>query len=249
MVIDVLRATTVITRALQAGAADVIVCGEIDAAVQLAQSLQPRPLLCGERACQPIPGFDLGNSPAEYRRQRVAGRRLVMTTTNGTRAVLAANRFPRILAASFNNITATLDQIPPAGELTLLCAGTDGEVTEEDLLLAGALLDGLLRRDGRTIAGDGAASPTRSDEAYDGRRDGRTTASDGATPEAEARQMWLDHLASGQPLAERLAETTGGRNLVTAGYHDDIAACAEIDVATAVGIIDPSPPLHFRRII
>ncbi len=66
VVIDVLRATSVMATALAAGASQIVTCREISEAIVLASRITPRPLLCGERGCKPIDGFDLGNSPAEY---------------------------------------------------------------------------------------------------------------------------------------------------------------------------------------
>ena len=73
VVIDVLRATTTIVHALAAGASEVAPCEEIDDAKKLAKALGAKAVLSGEREGLPIPGFDLGNSPSEYTRERVAG--------------------------------------------------------------------------------------------------------------------------------------------------------------------------------
>lgn len=224
VVIDVLRATTVITRALWSGAAEVFVCAEIDEAIELAQRIDPRPLLCGERNCAPIEGFDLGNSPSEYQPVAVAGKSLVMTTTNGTRAVLAAEGYPRILAASFNNLAAVVRCLENQSEVSIICAGTDGVPTEEDLLLAGALLSAL---------------PTDS---------GSLALPEAGTPEREAWEWFRKHLSGSKTLAQRLAETRGGRNLVAAGYTQDIRECARIDSTTTIGIVDPDGPTRFRHI-
>jgi 2-phosphosulfolactate phosphatase len=214
VVIDVLRATTVITQAIQNGAAAVVICGEIDEAFRLAQST-PRPLLCGERACRPIDGFDLGNSPAEYTPHRVGGKQLVMTTTNGTRAAIAAVRFNTIYAASFNNLSAVVDALERESEITVLCAGTDGQVTDEDLLLAGAIV--------HRLRGEGLEASA-----------------------SDAVQLWEAHLASEQPLSLRLSETLGGKNLVAAGYYDDIALCAQIDTTTALPRVTATNPIRFH---
>ena len=120
VVIDVLRATSVITQALHAGAAEVVVCGEIEDAFERARRGDPPPLLCGERACKPIEGFDLGNSPSEYTDARVGGKTLVMTTTNGTRAVLAASGFERIYAACFNNLSAIVALLRGQPEVSII---------------------------------------------------------------------------------------------------------------------------------
>lgn len=221
--IDVLRATTVITRAIDAGAAAVAVCGEIDEALDLAAAAQPRPLLCGERLCQPIEGFDLGNSPAEYTPDRIAGKNLLMTTTNGTRAVLAAASFDVILAASFNNLSAVVRYVAGQPEVSLICAGTDGEPTEEDLLLAGAIVHML------------AVEAAAVDLAPLG------------PSEQEVLALWRDHLASGRSLAARLRTTLGAQNLLASGFAADIEACAAIDTSAALPLIDPRAGLVFRQ--
>lgn len=242
VVIDVLRATSVITQALHAGADEVVVCGEIDEAFALADSVQPRPLLCGERACKPIAGFDLGNSPGEYTAPRVGGKTLVMTTTNGTRAVLAAAGFERIVAACFNNLSAVVARLQDQPEVSIICAGTDGEPTDEDVLLAGAILHALLpespiapRSESKPAA---ASSDTRSELPKDANALGPS--------EAAALQLWQAHLDSGQSLAARLRQTLGGRNLVTAGYDRDIEVCAAIDTTAVVPTIAGGDRATFR---
>src|SRR4051794_36039557 len=87
-VVDVLRATTTIIHAIAGGAKEVIPCQEIDEAKQIASQIGPSAVLGGERGGEQIPGFDFGNSPLEYSRERIAGRTVVFTTTNGTRAML-----------------------------------------------------------------------------------------------------------------------------------------------------------------
>ena len=105
---DVLRATTVMVHALAAGCEAVIPCGEIDEAKEIAAGLPPgTALLAGERQGLPIPGFDLGNSPGEFTPEVCDGKTLVMTTTNGTRAILASLEAERVYIASFANLRAT----------------------------------------------------------------------------------------------------------------------------------------------
>lgn len=213
VVIDVLRATTVITQAIASGAAEVVVCGEIDQARALGNS-SPKPLLCGERACKPIDGFDLGNSPSEYQRDRVAGKRLVMTTTNGTRAAIAAAGFDTIYAASFSNLASVVSALASETEISIVCAGTDGEITDEDLLLAGAILDRL------AYTGDDVAA-------------------------SEVRTLWQSFQASGKSLAEYLGKTLGGRNLIAAGYQNDILFCAQVDSTTSLPTVKSRDPITF----
>ena len=145
VVIDLLRASTTICQALANGAAEVVPYLEI-ADAQVAASAAPdgeEIVLGGERGGQRIDGFDLGNSPAEYTRKAVAGKRVFLTTTNGTRALNHARLARRILVGSFVNLSAVADSIRDESRIDLLCAGTGGEETREDLLAAGALVDAI----------------------------------------------------------------------------------------------------------
>ena len=103
-------------------------------------------LLAGERQGLPIPGFDLGNSPGEFTPEVCRGKTLVMTTTNGTRAILASLEAERVYIASFANLRATSDEISVqflkkdhGHSVHIICAGTEGHISLEDSLLAGAL--------------------------------------------------------------------------------------------------------------
>lgn len=146
VVIDVLRATTAMSHALAAGCEAVIPCLEVEEAKAVAASLPPgTALLGGERGGLPIPGFDLGNSPGDYTPERCRGKTLVITTTNGTRAILASLDADRVLIASFANLAATARELlrelngDPPRPVHLVCAGTEGEISLEDTLFAGAL--------------------------------------------------------------------------------------------------------------
>ena len=113
VVVDVLRATTVMVHALAAGCEAVIPCAEIDEAKASRRrpAARARPCWRGEREGLPIPGFDLGNSPGDFTREVCRGKTLVMTTTNGTRAILASLEAERVYIASFANLRATSDEI------------------------------------------------------------------------------------------------------------------------------------------
>lgn len=220
VVVDALRATSVISVALGAGAKQIVVCSEIDDARALAQAFNftsPSPaLLCGERHCQPIPGFDLGNSPQEYSSLVVGGRTLMMTTTNGTRAIAAAQDCLQVFAGAFVNLSALARRLESVDELTIVCAGTDGQVTEEDVLFAGALVHRLSQ----------IHSVHELDE-----------------PARVAHQQWQQFLSSKRLLADVLAETRGGRNLVNVGFRADIDVCATIDRCQAVPQLVAKQPL------
>src|SRR5262245_61680075 len=111
VVVDVLRATTTIAHALAAGCAGVRPCATADEARRLAGSLPAgKVLLGGERDGKPLPGFDLGNSPGEYTPARCRDRTLVLTTTNGTRALLHCAAAERVLTAAFVHFSAVCEQ-------------------------------------------------------------------------------------------------------------------------------------------
>lgn len=154
IVFDVLRATSTLLHALAHGAEAVEPVADIPAALAR-RAGQADVLLAGERHGLRIDAsltggveFDLGNSPREFTAERVAGRRIVMTTTNGTRALHACTGAAAILAASFGNLGATarwLDRHPPS-RILLVCAGTLDHASFEDALAAGALADEIWNR-------------------------------------------------------------------------------------------------------
>jgi 2-phosphosulfolactate phosphatase len=154
VVFDVLRATTTMVTALASGAEAVIPVAGIPEALA-ARTLRPDLLLAGERDGLRIRAaltggvdFDLGNSPREFTPEKVAGRTIVMTTTNGTRALRACAGAGTVLAASFVNLSvmvAWLAAHNPA-HLLLVCAGTAEEPALEDVLAAGAVCEALWPR-------------------------------------------------------------------------------------------------------
>jgi phosphosulfolactate phosphohydrolase-like enzyme len=149
VVFDVLRATSTFVTALHNGAKAVIPVSEIAEALAIRQK-QPDVLLGGERDGVRIRAaqtggvdFDLGNSPREYTPEKVRGKTIVSTTTNGTRALRACVGAETILAASFLNLMATAEfikKIQPA-QIVLVCAGTYENGADEDVLTAGALCE------------------------------------------------------------------------------------------------------------
>jgi 2-phosphosulfolactate phosphatase len=135
VVIDVLRATSTITLALASGYERVLVAGSIDEAKTLRT---PERTLAGEVECARAPGFDLGNSPEETLEPR--GAELVLATTNGAPAIIAAAEVAdEVLVVSMLNLDAVLAQLVGREDVLLVCAGTDGEVSMEDVYLAGRL--------------------------------------------------------------------------------------------------------------
>jgi 2-phosphosulfolactate phosphatase len=112
VVIDVLRATTTIVHALAAGCTSVYPCLEVEEARRLADSLPAgKVLLAGERQGKPLEGFDLGNSPGQFTPQTCRDLAVVLTTTNGTRALIRAAGAARVLVAAFVNYSAVCEQL------------------------------------------------------------------------------------------------------------------------------------------
>ena len=216
MVIDVLRASTTIATALAHGAAAVRPVAGIEEARGLAAVLGAGTLLGGERGGVRIPGFDLGNSPLEYTPDRVAGKTIVITTTNGTAALHACREAREILVGALVNRTAVADEVRRlAGDsvpVHLVCAGTDGEITAEDVLAAGAILD--------------AAA-------------GSVEALDESAREAVAffrRVAAAVDVQSG--LVAEFRRSPGGSNLVDLGMEADLPVAAAIDSLAVVPRLD-----------
>src|SRR3954468_8932712 len=144
VVIDVLRATSTICQALASGAREVVPFLEIDDALAAAKSANRAEIvLGGERRGGKIPGFDVGNSPADYTPPRVAGKRVFITTTNGTRAMYHARLASRIVLGCFLNLSAIVAPIKEEMSIDILCAGTDGGETGDDILAAGSIVHSL----------------------------------------------------------------------------------------------------------
>ena len=199
IVIDVVRATSCIVEALASGARGVLPAISIEEAGRLRDSLGGGALLCGERQGLRIDGFDLGNSPAEFTREAVAGRHLVMTTTNGTRALMAAAGSDRIIAASFLNLGAVADAVRGDDAVVIVCAGKAGSFALDDTVCAGHILRRVL---------EGWTGPVAMDE--------------------RARAA-VDLAGLHEVSGDMLAGTEAGKALIDVGLGGDLALCASAD--------------------
>jgi 2-phosphosulfolactate phosphatase len=216
VVFDVLRATTSVAAALAAGVKEIRVFADVAGARAAAGRFgggTGAALLCGEENCLPPNGFDLGNSPRQFEQVRHGGRVAFLSTTNGTRAILAAGGASVILTGALVNATAVAHVAAAAGrDVTLLCAGTQGRVAMEDVLGAGAVMDGLAKLGPVTPASDVARM---------------------------ARDLFR---ARRHDLAPALAETRGGQNVLAAGLGPDIEFAAALDTLDVVGVVRGDPP-------
>ncbi len=226
VIIDILRASSTMITALQNGATRVIPCGTTDEAFRL-RDLSPQEsiLLGGERGGVKIQGFDFGNSPAEYNATAVAGRTVVFTTTNGTKAILKASAAATILIGSFLNRATIADRLRQEHRNThLICAGTDGIVTGEDVLFAGAIVDELIGYNAPESQNRVFAGWTLNDSAVMAWSLWRKTVADIAHGDAETPTREIT-----ERLALAMQNTQGGRNLVSLGYDSDINLCSQLD--------------------
>jgi 2-phosphosulfolactate phosphatase len=205
VVIDVLRATTTIVHALAAGCKEVRPVVDVAEARHLAADLPAgKTLLAGERGGVPLPGFDLGNSPREYTPKGCSGQILVMTTTNGTRAIARGAEADRVLIAAFVNFSAVCAQMRrDRRPVHILCAGYEGEPALEDTLLAGALVDCLCDEDNVRL-------------------------------NDSARLAWDAFENQSMVLPGAFEVARGGAHLLSLGFGDDLKAALQIDQFTLV---------------
>jgi 2-phosphosulfolactate phosphatase len=173
IVIDVIRATSTICQALAAGYERVLCAAEVEEAFALRDELGG--VLGGERGNVLVPGFDLGNSPREYVEPRDGG--LILTTTNGTRAIVsAAGRCERVLVASLLNLAAVVDAAREHGDdVLVVCAGVQGALALDDAFVAGRIVQdlGVERTDAAEAAARLASTWSGADEAFRASRSGR----------------------------------------------------------------------------
>jgi 2-phosphosulfolactate phosphatase len=208
VVIDVLRATSTIVAALASGARAIYPVASPDEAVRLGATLgREDTLLCGERRGLKIEGFHLGNSPGEFTAERVSGRRLVMSTTNGTRAFQAAAPASRILVGSLLNLGAAARAAASAEALVILCAGREDNFALDDAVCAGLLLERL-----EVLL----EAPPKLDDA------------------GRASRLLAQSV---EPDADFLRSVAGGEALVSIGLDEDVDHCARIDLHDIVPVM------------
>lgn len=207
VVIDVLRATTMIAALLDAGARAVRTKADVDQA-RAVRERDPTVLLGGERHGLPCDGFDMGNSPVRIDHAAVRGREVVMTTTNGTRAIDRVSGAGVCLLLSLTNLDAVAARLRRLDRDTLLvCSGTDGGRSDEDELAAGLLVD--------RLRGWGISD---------------------AAEDARDRALGSIGVTGGIGLA--VARSFHARRLVELGFDDDVRFCAQTSVTDTVPSLD-----------
>ena len=203
-VIDVLRASTTIAVSLSNGARVVLPMENSDDAVMRSKQLERGGFkLAGERRMLKMEGFDLGNSPLEHTREAVEGQTVILTTTNGTRALLAVQGARDVVVASYVNLSAVSAMLRTAlrggADILLVCAGQDRQFALEDAACAGRLVQTVGKRLNAVEMNDAAFSASLIDKKF------------------------------GNNLTRLFNTAAHGRALATAGFTEDLVACAAID--------------------
>jgi 2-phosphosulfolactate phosphatase len=216
VVVDLIRASTTMAFAFGSGAVAVIPCESLEDAILEKRRCAGR-LAGGERGGLKPDGFDLGNSPSEYTCDRVRGRIIAFTTTNGTLAMRRAGLAHRLLVGSFANLNAVVEYAlaPERADraVHIVCAGVNNGPSHADTLCAGAFASAFLS--------------ARPEYRFD---------SGARAAEAE----WDKHGRTMRGLQEALKDSPGGRNLGSVGLLRDLSAVLAWDAHAVVPELDPA---------
>ena len=212
IVIDVLRATSVITTALDNGAREVIPVKSVEEAQDLySRSDAANTLRGGERNALKIEGFDLGNSPLEYKKKNIEGKTIILTTTNGTNAINNIKGADEVVLACFRNAEAVVEHIVGLShrgsrDVVVVCAGTEGQFSLDDGLCAGMLIELLKQK---------------------------------TEVETDDFGLLLQHyyLENQSDLFKALADCLHLKRLFTLGFYDDIRFCLETNCVVTVPVV------------
>jgi 2-phosphosulfolactate phosphatase len=208
VVIDVLRATSVIVHALSEGATEILPVETVEEAFRKV-ALYPSgtTLLGGERQNRRIEGFDLGNSPRDYVSEIVKGKRILLTTTNGTKAFYLVSAGKEVMAASFFNIDSTAERcVELRHDLLIFLSGDEGRFSLEDALCGGMLIERISRREGGMELTDASLAAHVLFRRFE------------------------DDLLKG------LQSSHHGKDLVRHGLADDLVCCAQADCSRLVPV-------------
>ncbi len=214
VMIDVLRASSTICAALAAGAKEVIPFKSVAEAKRVKAKLGEAAVLAGERKGLKVPGFDAGNSPAEFTPETVKRKTLLLATTNGTQALLKASFATKAyVGCLLNERAVSLALLKGKGPIRLIPAGFEGLWSADDFYCAGSIVSTLLELGGR----------------------GRFALDDSAAIASEFFQALMGKAR------QVLSTSRSGQPLFALGYEADIEYCAEMDILRLVPEMKSNP--------
>ena len=209
-VIDVLRMSTSTAVALANGARTVVPVEDVDEAITRAKQFERTQVrLAGERKMLAISGFDMGNSPGEFTPEAVGNCTVLITTSNGTRTLLALQGARDTVVASYVNlsvVSAMLRAAARSNDISIVCAGTEGHFSLEDAACAGRYVRSITQPGSSLTLNDAARACALIDGKY------------------------------GDNIAEIFRDSWHGQALAEAGFGDDLVACAAVDSHPVVPI-------------
>ena len=231
VVIDILRSSTTITTALKNGAREIIPVSNVESAVKVSGNLFGDVVLRGgERNGKIIPGFNLGNSPAEYTEEAVKGKSIIFCTTNGSGAMVRAKYAKNMAVGGFVNISLVVDFMKQINDnFSVICAGKQHLFSIEDAVCAGMIVKLLQDHDPENVELNDAASA--------------------------ALTLFKNY---GKNLHKMARSSDHGKYLVEIGFADDVKICVEVDSIPVLPLLignmiklkkeepKPAPPLDAK---
>ena len=215
VIIDIFRATSSICYGIENGAEAIIPVSQVEECAAYGE-MGLGYLLAAERDGKVVDGFDFGNSPFSYTKQKVSGKTIVLTTTNGTHALHLSTKANRIIIGSFLNLTSVCNWLKAQNQnILLVCAGWKNNFNLEDTLFAGAITERL-------------ANYTH-------------TADDAAIAAADLYSLAKEDLNA------YLKKTSHSERLKQLGIEADIDFCLNVDVATAIPVLDGNRLVRLRH--
>ena len=210
VVIDVLRTSTTMILGLTNGAKEIIPTEDVATAGLIGRNSQGHSLLCGERNGKLIEGFNLGNSIKEYSAERVNGKTLIFSSTNGTPALMKAKFAHNCVIVGFTNISRVVEYLTNLNEdFIILCAGRSVEFSLEDTACAGMLINLLTKKNSKQkyVLTDSAVASTKIYSNYK------------------------------KSLVKLMQDSEHGKYLIQIGFSDDLEECAKVDTCNCLPIL------------
>jgi 2-phosphosulfolactate phosphatase len=206
VVIDVLRASTVIVEAVTNGAREIIPVNSVDFAMKISgNTFAGQTILGGERNTKIIEGFAIGNSPIEYKPEVVAGKTIVLYTTNGSKTILKAKFSVNLFICSFTNLLAVAKHLVTLGhDVEINCAGSNGNFNLEDAICAGRLITEMILIDDSIEISDSGQASVNLNKSF------------------------------GKNILKMLKNTEHGKLLIENGFLADIKECAEFGTSDVI---------------